>query len=131
MYIYSRVAYSYLNQFSNRVKLMRKVLLVPAKMRVSPCLLPGEVKWFIGGSKGKKLNNFCQFWVMIYHSYSLQFLCVFQGTKYFSIIKMGRITQSEELVIWKSQNRQIGLKRRQISTLRLRKFRHFVWSNDV
>lgn len=58
LYIYSRVAYSYLNQFSNRVKLMRKVLLVPTKMRVSPCLLPGEVKWFIGGYRRQEAEQF-------------------------------------------------------------------------
>lgn len=54
LYIYSRVAYSYLNQFSNRVKLMRKVLLVPTKMGVSP----GEVKWFIGGYRRQEAEQF-------------------------------------------------------------------------
>lgn len=51
------MTYSYLNQFSNTVKLIWTVLVVPTTMRVSPRLLLGEVKWFIGGYRRQKAEQ--------------------------------------------------------------------------
>lgn len=89
IFIQDGVTYSYQNQFSNIVKLMQIVPLVPTTIRISPCLLLREVKWFIEVREGNKLKHFWYFWVKIYHPYSLKFLFMFQGTMYFSIIKIG------------------------------------------
>lgn len=97
---------------------MWTVPLGPATMRVSPCLLLGEVKWFIGGYRRQETEEFLPVLSKDLPPFFFKVSVYVPGhCAFFNHKNRGTINQSEELMFGKSPNRQMELKRRQIRTL--------------
>lgn len=96
---------------------MWTVPLGPATMRISPHLLLGEVKWFIGGYRRQEAEQFLPVLSKDLSPFFIKVPVYVPGHyAFFHHKNRGTITQSEELTFGKSPNRQMELKRRQIRT---------------
>lgn len=97
---------------------MWTVPLGTATTRVSPRLLLGEVKWFIGGYRRQEAEQFLLVWSKDLPPLFIKVSVYVPGHyAFFNHKNREIINQTEELMFGKRPNRQMELKKRQIRTL--------------